>query len=191
MDKSSAAPPIDGIRAGIEATHSDMCKFATVNASGYKAVVSHIKKCAQNGPATIVTRWAEEREQRMRARQSKANELTGQCVPRIIHLDPRRRDADVEIDAQWDYRLRVCCSALPASPLACNLSHTLQVGRRKHCPPQRPRAALKTCTRLRKSEMPKRRDPASFSRSAYRRHLLSTLNTRCFKTLWPSGKSEG
>lgn len=81
VDQTSAAPPVDGVRGGIEATHSGMCKFMKLNSPGYVPVVSNIRKYARDAPATIVARWEEEREKQMRARKFQANELTGQCVP--------------------------------------------------------------------------------------------------------------
>ena len=79
MDQTSAAPIMPGpAYAGIEATHSGMCKFESKNSPGYTSVASTIKRYAQEAPMTIAARWQEEHELRGRARKFLARELTGE-----------------------------------------------------------------------------------------------------------------
>ncbi|KAI9851959.1 MAG: hypothetical protein M1838_002248 [Thelocarpon superellum] len=78
VDQTSAAPVMPGAAyAGIEATHSGICKYESKNSPGYTPVASIIKRWAQDAPSKIANRWVVEREQRRQAKQFAANELTG------------------------------------------------------------------------------------------------------------------
>lgn len=65
MDNSSAGPRLFGVTYyGIEATHSDMCKFASVDSPGYLTIASSIREWVADSPNVIPTRWALEEEGR-------------------------------------------------------------------------------------------------------------------------------
>ena len=49
---------------GIEATHSQMCKFASSSAPGYRAVSTDIYQWAVQSPGVIARRWQIEEEER-------------------------------------------------------------------------------------------------------------------------------
>ena len=70
VDQSSASPQLPGVTYyGVEATHSGMCKFDSVDAPGYVTVSTALKEWAEAAPAVIEVRWhVEEREARDRLR---------------------------------------------------------------------------------------------------------------------------
>lgn len=58
MDADSASPQLPGVTYyGIEATHSGMCKFDSVNAPGYRTVSTAIREWVTDAPPVIETRW--------------------------------------------------------------------------------------------------------------------------------------
>jgi hypothetical protein len=76
VDESSAAPDVEGVeRSGIEADHSQMCKFDDVDSPGFVEVAEAIKRYSSNAPALIATRWVEEKNERQAHRRAKASEL--------------------------------------------------------------------------------------------------------------------
>ncbi|KXX82382.1 Protein SERAC1 [Madurella mycetomatis] len=65
VDNASAGPRLFGVTYyGIEATHSDMCKFESVHAPGYLTISTSIREWVADGPNVIPTRWAVEEEGR-------------------------------------------------------------------------------------------------------------------------------
>ena len=77
MDESSAAPILDNTeRSGIPASHSEMCKFKSASASGYRTVVSAIRRYCKDAPATIQFRWEKADEMLSIERANEASELT-------------------------------------------------------------------------------------------------------------------
>lgn len=65
VDPSSAGPQLPGVRYyGIEATHSGMCKFASVNAPGYLTVSTALREWVHNAPEVIAVRWLREEQER-------------------------------------------------------------------------------------------------------------------------------
>ncbi|KAI9369350.1 hypothetical protein BJX61DRAFT_536483 [Aspergillus egyptiacus] len=92
VDESSAAPYAEGVeRMGIEATHSQMCKFEDENAPGYEAVAEALLRYSRDAPATIQQRWAEEGETRMIIKTTKAKEIFGDAVIQSAS-SPERHD---------------------------------------------------------------------------------------------------
>ncbi|KAI9799148.1 MAG: hypothetical protein M1833_004188 [Piccolia ochrophora] len=78
VDQTSAGPIMPGpAYAGIEATHSDMCKFESKNSPGYTAVSSTLKRFSQEASKPIAARWSEEYHLRDRRNRFKASELLG------------------------------------------------------------------------------------------------------------------
>ncbi|TWU78230.1 hypothetical protein ED733_008038 [Metarhizium rileyi] len=70
VDANSASPQLPGVTYyGVEATHSQMCKFASSNAPGFRAVSTDIRQWVQDAPALIGVRWeAEEQDKAIRMR---------------------------------------------------------------------------------------------------------------------------
>ncbi|EFY99702.1 hypothetical protein X797_001103 [Metarhizium robertsii] len=70
VDANSASPQLPGVTYyGVEATHSQMCKFASKNAPGFRAVSTDIRQWVQDAPALINVRWeAEEQDKATRMR---------------------------------------------------------------------------------------------------------------------------
>jgi len=65
VDPSSAGPQLPGVLYfGIEATHSNMCKFDSKNAPGYRTMTSAIKDWVLDAPSVIAVRWRVEDEER-------------------------------------------------------------------------------------------------------------------------------
>ncbi|KAG7118820.1 Protein SERAC1 like protein [Verticillium longisporum] len=69
VDSASANPELPGVQYfGIEATHSNMCKFSSSTSHGYRIVTSAIREWVIQGPSVIERRWDVERnESRQRA----------------------------------------------------------------------------------------------------------------------------
>ncbi len=67
---------MDGVeRMGIEADHSNMCKFETKTSPGYTEVAEGIKRYASDAPDTITKRWPQERKTRLLERKAEAEEI--------------------------------------------------------------------------------------------------------------------
>ncbi|KAK7745916.1 hypothetical protein SLS53_002635 [Cytospora paraplurivora] len=75
VDAKSAAPRLPGVTSyGIEADHSGMCKFESIDAPGYRLVSSAIVEWAQEAPDFISVRWNVEDEDRRVRAQLEINE---------------------------------------------------------------------------------------------------------------------
>jgi hypothetical protein len=78
VDQASASPPLPGVRYyGIEATHSNMCKFESKNAPGYLNVSTAIKGWVSDCPPRMEARWVAEKKARRLAKENEARELLG------------------------------------------------------------------------------------------------------------------
>ncbi|KAH7029114.1 uncharacterized protein B0I36DRAFT_363701 [Microdochium trichocladiopsis] len=65
VDPISAGPQLPGVLYfGIEATHSNMCKFDSRNAPGYRTMMTAIRDWVLDAPAVIAVRWRVEDEER-------------------------------------------------------------------------------------------------------------------------------
>ncbi|KZZ94219.1 LipA and NB-ARC domain protein [Moelleriella libera RCEF 2490] len=69
VDADSASPQLPGVTYyGIEASHAEMCKFASPHAPGFRTMVTDIRQWLLDAPAVVAVRWAfEDREKRARA----------------------------------------------------------------------------------------------------------------------------
>lgn len=86
VDASSASPALPGITYyGIEATHSQMCKFDSPSAPGFRAVSTDIRAWAIEAPVMIANRWSVEDEARAVQLQVDINERLSP------YLNPRPR----------------------------------------------------------------------------------------------------
>ncbi|KAL9047126.1 MAG: hypothetical protein Q9214_000217 [Letrouitia sp. 1 TL-2023] len=78
VDESTAAPVYDDTeRSGIEATHSQMCKFANVSAPGFSVVIATLRRYAHSANAVISRRWVHALESLEQLRHNEAAELVG------------------------------------------------------------------------------------------------------------------
>ncbi len=58
VDANSAGPQLNGVTYyGIEATHSQMCKFAGPNAPGFRTLSTDVREWVLEAPAVIEARW--------------------------------------------------------------------------------------------------------------------------------------
>lgn len=65
VDSSSASPQLPGVTYyGVEATHSGICKFESVNAPGYRIVATAIRDWVVEAPPVIQVRWKVELDDR-------------------------------------------------------------------------------------------------------------------------------
>ncbi|KAM3504886.1 hypothetical protein MY11210_008182, partial [Beauveria gryllotalpidicola] len=61
VDANSASPQLPGVTYyGVEATHSQMCKFASASAPGFRALSTDVRQWVLDAPALIARRWAAE-----------------------------------------------------------------------------------------------------------------------------------
>ncbi|POR35533.1 Lipase-like protein [Tolypocladium paradoxum] len=84
VDANSASPQLPGVTYyGVEATHGQMCKFASASAPGYRALSTDIRQWVLDAPALIDVRWdIEERERAARMR----NEIHERISPFVSQL---------------------------------------------------------------------------------------------------------
>lgn len=68
VDTNSASPQLPGVvYYGIEATHSQMCKFPTMSAPGFRTLSTDIRGWVIEAPEVIQGRWIlEEQETQVR-----------------------------------------------------------------------------------------------------------------------------
>jgi hypothetical protein len=65
VDPSSASPQLPGVTYyGIEATHSNMCKFESSTAPGFRTVSTAIREWIKDAPNVIPVRWLVELDDR-------------------------------------------------------------------------------------------------------------------------------
>ncbi|KAG5987336.1 hypothetical protein E4U43_005118 [Claviceps pusilla] len=71
VEAGSANPQLPGVTYyGVEASHSQMCKFASPNAPGFRAVSTDIREWVHEAPAIVSARWGvEEQEKAFRMQQ--------------------------------------------------------------------------------------------------------------------------
>ncbi|KFA75868.1 hypothetical protein S40288_01931 [Stachybotrys chartarum IBT 40288] len=70
VDANSASPQLPGVTYyGVEATHTQLCRFASADAPGYRALSTDARQWVRDAPLVIQVRWAaEEQEQAIRMR---------------------------------------------------------------------------------------------------------------------------
>jgi hypothetical protein len=70
VDSNSASPQLPGVTYyGVEATHTQLCRFASADAPGYRALSTDARQWVRDAPLVIQVRWAaEEQEQAIRMR---------------------------------------------------------------------------------------------------------------------------
>ena len=78
VHENSAAPLIDDTeRSGISGTHSQMCKFGSIESSGYRTVVAALLRYSKDSHRAIDVRWQEAHKFLSRQRKNEASELIG------------------------------------------------------------------------------------------------------------------
>ncbi|KAK0714746.1 hypothetical protein B0H67DRAFT_553402 [Lasiosphaeris hirsuta] len=76
VERDSAAPLWDDVvRGGINATHSDMVKFGSHQAPGYRLVLATLNKHVKSAPEEIAKRWEQDLEMVRRSREHEADNL--------------------------------------------------------------------------------------------------------------------
>lgn len=64
VDANSASPQLPGVTYyGVEATHSQMCKFDNPNAPGFRALTTDMRQWIIDAPGLIAGRWAVEEDE--------------------------------------------------------------------------------------------------------------------------------
>ena len=84
VDRSSASPDLPGaIRAGIDASHSGMCKFESSRAPGYPTVSGYLKHFTMDSLGRIALSWDQELARQTQENKLRAMELLGPgiCSP--------------------------------------------------------------------------------------------------------------
>lgn len=78
VDQNSAGPLLPDVQYfGIEATHSEMCKFESKNSPGYLNISTTIKSWVEESPRVIKARQDMERRLRQQDKEAKAREMLG------------------------------------------------------------------------------------------------------------------
>lgn len=78
VQENSAAPLTDDTeRSGIYGTHYQMCKFSSIDSSGYRTVFAALLRYIRKLHATIGPRWQEAHKFLARQRENEASELVG------------------------------------------------------------------------------------------------------------------
>ncbi|EFY86498.1 LipA and NB-ARC domain protein [Metarhizium acridum CQMa 102] len=90
VDANSASPQLPGVTYyGVEATHSQMCKFASKNAPGFRAVSTDIRQWVQDAPALINVRWeVEEQDKATRMRHEIHERMSPFMSPSSPYVTP-------------------------------------------------------------------------------------------------------
>ncbi|GAB0136668.1 hypothetical protein EsDP_00004962 [Epichloe bromicola] len=117
VDACSASPQLPGVTYyGVEATHSQMCKFASPNAPGYRAVSTDIRQWVDEAPALINVRWeVEEQEKAFRMRQElheRMSPFVSPSSPFITSSHPRHSS---DLSSISSLSLSTPASAVPRS----------------------------------------------------------------------------
>lgn len=64
VDANSASPQLPGVTYyGVEACHSQMCKFASTSAPGFRTLATDIREWIADAPDIIQGRWKVEEEE--------------------------------------------------------------------------------------------------------------------------------
>lgn len=78
VDRASAAPMLPNTTpVGIEANHSQMCKFENKDSPGYMTVTTTIRSWVVEAPQLIIYRFAVEDRARQQVRENDAREMLG------------------------------------------------------------------------------------------------------------------
>ena len=97
VDEASASPTVQDVeRAAIQADHSHMCKFESMEAPGFDLVVEAILRYASAAPDMIKSRWIEEEAASSARKQAMIQEIVpGEQLPTLVvkqdyHADVHR-----------------------------------------------------------------------------------------------------
>lgn len=84
VDAHSASPQLPGVTYyGVEATHSQLCKFGSSSAPGFRALSTDIRQWVLEAPMIVDARWeAEQAEMSARVR----NEIHERISPFVSYL---------------------------------------------------------------------------------------------------------
>ena len=85
--EESAAPIWDDVeRSGIHATHSQMCKFGSIESPGYKIVLAALLRYTNDSHSVIGNRWQEAKKFLALQRQNEVCEILGPDFQRGQHV---------------------------------------------------------------------------------------------------------
>lgn len=86
VDVDSASPQLPGVTYyGIEADHSNMCKFDGPSAPGFRTMVTSIKEWVKEAPPVIEVRWTVEQEDRVARARREIEERRLTVCPSLTH----------------------------------------------------------------------------------------------------------
>ncbi|CAG9941268.1 unnamed protein product [Clonostachys rosea f. rosea IK726] len=103
VDADSASPQLPGVTYyGVEATHSQLCKFASPSAPGFRALSTDIREWIIEAPAVIHGRWKAEEED---ANRRMRNEIQEHIFPLVTETDAHREDVPTAALPQYQGRL--------------------------------------------------------------------------------------
>ena len=76
VDEMSASPNVQDVeRASIQADHSHMCKFDTMESAGFDLVAEALMRYAGAAPDVIKSRWGQEKAESLAKRQAQIQEI--------------------------------------------------------------------------------------------------------------------
>ena len=75
---------------GVEATHSNMCKFDSFHAPGYRALSTEIRQWARDAPAVVATRWQIEEQEMKYRMMNEINEIQERISPYVSREETAR-----------------------------------------------------------------------------------------------------
>ncbi|KAH7322883.1 Alpha/Beta hydrolase protein [Stachybotrys elegans] len=98
VDANSASPQLPGVTYyGVEATHSQMCKFDSPSAPGYRALSTDIRRWVTEAPPVIQMRWAaEQQDNTFRMRTEMQERMSPFALLQPSSLAPIAFDANVQ-----------------------------------------------------------------------------------------------
>ncbi|KND89384.1 Protein SERAC1 [Tolypocladium ophioglossoides CBS 100239] len=89
VDAKSASPQLPGVTYyGVEATHGQMCKFASASAPGYRALSTDIRQWVLDAPALIAVRWDVEGLERATQMHNEIHERMSPFVSQLTAIPP-------------------------------------------------------------------------------------------------------
>lgn len=73
---------------GVEATHGQMCKFASASAPGYRALSTDLRQWVMDAPTLIAVRWTIEERERTARVHNEIHERISPFVSRLRAITP-------------------------------------------------------------------------------------------------------
>ena len=87
VDANSASPPLPGVTYyGVEATHSQMCKFSSTRAPGFNILAATLRQWILDGPRLIRRRWFVEDQETRTRMVSEVQERVAELIESAVRL---------------------------------------------------------------------------------------------------------